>query len=528
WPILIKFVTVSFLLFFINTNLSSQIPVGLKHDINGIPFNGYFDPMIYSPDEKISSTINEFSYERGYYFDASGNKVTGLIKYEENRIFFKEGKKEFRDKIKADEIKNFVTGVDSFFTIDNYIFENKVKTDPVYVHYISSFDNFTFVRHYSIRREMNKPIVFTFYLFKENTTDVWQSISNETEFRTEALKLFNHVPVLNEKITAGKYGLNDMMTIIKTAEYLDAFENAKPIYFDIYWQETGDPERASYNALITDVNDSIFTFEYYHQNRKIYTVNYSSFYPNIKEGDVTAYHPNGQIRQIATFEQNKPTEVKLFDINGGLYIHYKYVETEGKRRKDTNLHLEYLFVADSLGNNILVKGKKSSVTAYDAVSDATYTTQFYGHQIIACYRVVENDTIFQMTDPGFNLSIEEFQNVFNYYISKKDFEDAMEENAQGIILLSLLIDDKGYVQEGRILNNIHPQLDSIITNLLSERLIEGASFRYSFKPYRRNKERRFCEFVIPVELNINRFYRSSPNYNLYSGSGAIFIGVNGF
>jgi hypothetical protein len=125
------FISIMLLVTFYSTY--SQIPVGLKYDCNGYAFNGYYDPLTYSPDKKISIVHNSDSYEVGYYYDSVGNKINGLIKFENEKIFFKKGNAEFRDKIKPEQIKNFVIGVDSFFVISNFYYKNRKMTDPEFV-----------------------------------------------------------------------------------------------------------------------------------------------------------------------------------------------------------------------------------------------------------------------------------------------------------------------------------------------------------------------------------------------------------
>ncbi|WP_018629854.1 hypothetical protein [Niabella aurantiaca] len=56
------------LLGFLSATLYAQVPVGLKYDVNGIPLNGYFDPLIYNPEEKITGIYYSDAYEKGYYY----------------------------------------------------------------------------------------------------------------------------------------------------------------------------------------------------------------------------------------------------------------------------------------------------------------------------------------------------------------------------------------------------------------------------------------------------------------------------
>jgi hypothetical protein len=143
----------SFTLLLITKLTFTQIPIGLKIDCSGYAFNGYFDPLTYSPENKITKVHNSDSYEIGYYFDNQGNKIEGLIKFENDQIFFKKFANEPLEKLRPDFIKNFVIGVDSFFAITNFYYKNKLKTKPEYVQYITEFNGLTFVKHYFLRQE---------------------------------------------------------------------------------------------------------------------------------------------------------------------------------------------------------------------------------------------------------------------------------------------------------------------------------------------------------------------------------------
>jgi len=252
----------------------SQIPVGLKFDLNGQPLNGYFDPLTYSPDKKLTAVHNSDSYEVGYYYDSLGNKIDGQIKFENDKIFFKKGDDDFRDKIKPDAIKHFIIGVDSFFVISNFYFKNRIKIKPEFVQYITGFNGYTFAKHYHFtsgmaqQYAMRSPIIETF-LVKAKDSLIWENFPNNKRFKESALKYFGHIPYLKEKITLGDYDSEDMLSIIKMAEYYDKYQNSKLIYYDNYWQEINSIEKAKYTAQITDKNDSFWTFEYYTDRNQV-------------------------------------------------------------------------------------------------------------------------------------------------------------------------------------------------------------------------------------------------------------------
>ncbi len=53
---------------------------------------------------------------------------------------------------------------------------------------------------------------------------------------------------------------------------------------------------------------------------------------------------------------------------------------------------------------------------------------------------------------------------------EKDYKEALSVDAQGRILVSFVIDNKGYMVDYLVLNNIHPQLDKLIESFISKRI----------------------------------------------------------
>lgn len=516
-----KPVFLSIMLLLIFNTTYSQIPIGLKYDCNGYAFNGYFDPLTYSPDKKLSIVHNSDSYEVGYYYDSLGNKINGLIKFENEKIFFKKENFEFRDKIKPEEIQHFVIGVDSFFVISNFYYKNRLKTNPEFVQYITEFNGLTFAKHYKFASGISQqityqqPIIETF-LVKAKYSTTWENFPDNSRFKASALKYFSYIPYLKEKINTDKYLSTDMLSIIKMAEYYDKYLNSKDIYYDKYWQEVIDNRNSKYSAKITGIHDSIWTFEYFEGTVKLFIANYSSFYPNNKNGDFISYYPNGEIRQIITFENNKPKEVKTFDKSGSQSRQYQYVKTKVSNSKEYIFNSIYLSVTDSLGNNIIDSGFVNNFKIIDNFNNVSYFDNFRNNELISSYRVSNGDTIFQITKPDNDFKIKSLQKDFESFMYEKKYDSALSVNAQGIILVSLVIDKKGNVYNSSILNKIHPEIDKLVDDFIKSRFNPDALYPYKFKPYYFNKTKQCIEVVIPIEFSINRFYREPVNYNQFN------------
>lgn len=511
--------SILFFVLFITYNLSfAQTPIGVKFDINGMSLNGYYDPLIYSPEKKISKIHFSDSYEKGYYYDSLGTKIDGLIKFEDDKIFYKKKDEDSRTKIKSDVIKRFVIGVDSFFVVDKFYYKDKLKEKPEFVQYIAEFNGYTFVKHYHFTSGLalqfgpDSPIVETF-LVKHKDSIIWDNFPDNKHFKEKALKYFSYIPYLKEKIITEKYKSKDMLSVIKMAEYLEKYNNSKSIYYDKYWQEIRDKRKAAYEVKIVNKKDSIWTLDYYKDNEKIYQGNYSSFYPNIKNGDFTAFNPDGSTRLISSFIKNKSIKLKTYSKVEKLEKEYKIIEFKKEYDSNTSFDLQYVTVNDDSGSNIIKSNGISFLSKKDELNGQIYNYKFNDYKLESVYRVSQNDTIFKISDPNYNFKISSLQSKFDSFMEERKYEDALNENAQGIILASFLIDPKGYVVESTILNKIHPDLDNLVTIFINTKILEGAEFRYSFKSYKVNKKKYYYEIVVPFEFSISRYYRRPVNYN---------------
>jgi hypothetical protein len=513
-----KLILISFMLLGAFNLTYSQVQVGLKYDINGIPFNGYFDPFTYSPDKKVTQIHYSDSYEKGAYYDSLGNKIEGLIKFEDRKIFFKNGKKESSDKIKPETVKSFVIGVDSFISITNFYFKDKLKTKPEFAQYITEFEGNTFVKHYHFSDGMaqkfgESPIIETF-LVKSKDGQNWENFYDSKRFKDVALKYFSYIPYLKEKIESGKYDSKSMLSVIKMAEYYSNYQKSIPIYYDSYWQEVRDAHNSKYYAKITDKRDSIWTFDYYLDKIKLFTANYSSFYPNVKNGEFISYYPDGTKRQIIFYLNNKLKEVKLFDKLGVLYTHYKFIE-KGKTEKDQEVVLKYEFVADSAGNNIIKSSNKIVHKVFDSFNNITYYNTYRDSLLINSYYLLDKDTVFLFTNSKLKYKVNSLQTRFTNYIATQNYDEALSQNAQGIVLVSLVIDKKGFIVKGKAINSIHPVIDNLVDNFIRFKL-RSKDFPYKFKPYTIGKTKQFCELVLPIDFTIYRYYRQPINYYYFN------------
>jgi hypothetical protein len=161
-------------------------------------------------------------------------------------------------------------------------------------------------------------------------------------------------------------------------------------------------------------------------------------------------------------------------------------------------------------------GVAHNFKAVDPLNNVSYFGKFSDNELISSYSISNGDTVFQITKPDNNFKIKSLQEEFNSYMYQKKYDEALSVNAQGSILVSLVIDKKGKVANYTVLNNIHPEIDMLVDNFIKSRFLPGALYPFKFKPYYINKTKQCIEVVIPLEFSINRFYRKPVNYNNFN------------
>jgi len=515
-----KILSIAFFFFIININMShAQIEVGLMHDLKGVPLNGYFDPIIFSSQKTVYSTPIPDSYELGHYYDSSGVKINGLIKFDQKKIFYKKNKNDKKITIEAGKIKSLIVGVDSFIVVKEKLINNVNTSEPQFVKYLASFDNYIFAKHYHFFSNMQRGMgaasaSYESYLVKHKDSLIWDKFSTETAlFKYQAMKYFGHIEPIKAKIEANKYSEEEMESILKMAEYYYKHKNFESIYYDIYWQETRNVNRAVYFAKIIDYNNSSWTLAYSNKDYKLYQAKYTSFSPNEKEGEFSCYYPNGNLRQVIFYVKNKPTEVKIYNTNGVMISNFQFVKGKDNLWSEPTPKIKYLVFLDTLGNDILKNNPNASVNITDHFNHETYTYRFENNELVSCYKLLNGDSIFHSTDINYNFDDEKLQEKFISFIKDKNYDEAVSENAQGTILVSLLMDADGNPLKYNILNKLHPQLDSLVEQFIKIKLSPTGASPLQLKAYKKGKLKRSCEILIPFEFSINRFYREPVNYS---------------
>ena len=543
----------------ISSRTYAQINIGTHYDINGILINGDVNSLLYSPEKELFKNYTIDGFELGCYYDKEGVKHEGVISYGDKKISYK---KSIEDKkslitLRANEVKSVRIGIDSFFVTNNFKVEKKLlgvfKKKQAFVQYITSFDSLIFAKHYNLAPLDSKVVTHLTYLVKRAGDDTWDSFPiAQGAFKKKALAYFGHIPYLANKINDGDVSQDDILSFIKASEYESLYKNGEYLGFDEYWNETRNENEEYYKAKISSRKDSIWTIDYYLEERKIYSIQYSSFYPFRKNGKQKAFYSNGNVKEIKSIKNDVLYQVELFYENGKPLLSYKHSYLD---KEKTKFKCYYDFFNDSLGNNLITK-KHAEIPLM--LNQDTVMYSFIGNKLSHTYKIHNEKKYFLFSSPNEEFKIQKLQKKLNKFLIAGDFLrqfikrtnwnkdpffgsgitkndswgataekgrlfnkkyksnlkylDVVEENAVGSLLIHFRVDEKGDVLHYDILNKLHPKLNVIVADFLEKYFHPDASYRFSFKPCKVNKLKVSSEFVIPFTFDIGSFYRKSNHF----------------
>ena len=494
-----------------------QIPVGYYHDLDNEPIEGYFDVLDYSPENsvKISMSTNEFVL--GSYF-SHGEENFGLLKYQNKKIWFKSDYEEKKIKLDPDDVEWLTLGVDSFFTATNFNVEYKVgptvQTDKQFMKYLCAFGDLEFAVHYSFSSGMGQmyamqsPMIKTYQVRKKGS-QIWESFPRRNKaFIDVALKYFGHIPVLKLKILEREWDYENMYSLIKMAEYHYKYNHGETIFFNKYWGEVSNKESAVYTGKVVNVEDSIWTVNYFQGNTKLYSAQYSSFYPMRKNGFFKSFYENGAVRKETTFKNDEKKLVQTFDSLGNNQYVYSYYEVDQGYEIDTYRIYSKISNLDGLNLSGLQNER-----VIDQISKRHITNNYKDGIKVESYIGSESDKVYQNVDLNNLIKFKGFNSFLNDYLSDEEFHDVIMADAEGYLLVACMVDEKGFVENYKLLNTLHPAFDNMVRSFLS--IYCGSERKFSFKlfkPLKVGKEKVKYEVVVPIQVEINDFYRESNYY----------------
>lgn len=511
-------VSLSIVFIFLSCFSQAQLNIGYFHDLDKLPIHGTINTREYSPENLLVLIHRSDAFEKGTVYYSDGNIEEGLIKYENKKIWYKPTKAAEKDKLKPEEVLALTIGVDSFFVANHFNVEQLAVTRPItepqFMQYLTAFNGLTFAKHYHFSSGMAQSYtmasaVIETYQVSEDEGKTWTSFPKRGKmFEEVALKYFSHIPYLKRKIEEGSLDHEDMMTLIKSAEYYDTFKNGRYIYFDRYWNQIYSAKESAYSAEIKSLRDSIWTISYASNEAILYEASYHSLFPHKRHGTIKSMSTEGYaVLETSYFEDEKKSESINYE-NGN--THYVIDLVDFYMNYNTYTIPKYNQVLDSSGNSLVQIGDWNEELK---TSNGIVTNEFYGDGLSKAYRVEDGQKIYHITDFEYNFKLKKLQTSLSRYFESKDFLQASEDNAQGMYFIHVQISDKGRAVNNKILNSIHPTLDSKVKGWANSVLKESSYYPHKFKPYKVEKEKVDAEFLVPLQFSIVKFYRQSANAN---------------
>ncbi|MEO9964159.1 MAG: hypothetical protein ABJF11_00130 [Reichenbachiella sp.] len=119
-----------------------------------------------------------------------------------------------------------------------------------------------------------------------------------------------------------------------------------------------------------------------------------------------------------------------------------------------------------------------------------------------------------LNSPHFDLNHEWLQKKLSDHFKYINFNEAIEDDVQGLLMVAITLDEKGYLTNYKLLNSLHFEIDSEVFTFFMGKTVIGGSPRLKLKPAKLGKEKVSMQVVVPIAFNIERPYRAT-NYYYY-------------
>ena len=463
-------------------------PIGYYVDARQNEVNNYVDLDYDAPTDLYYNFSNLKNYAPGSYYDLDGKKHLGEIRrIDVNKtISFRKSKETKPVKLRAADCSALTIGVDSFVVRSNIVVARGLgphtMTEPQFLGVVVDNAEMTVLKHiFSGSQYINT------YIVHLKTSSVYVDVpKKDSEFINVIAPMIKPYTHLYNQVNSNKLDYDDFGEIVASYDYYLKFKNAEPIYFTKNWNETKDIESAVFKGIISNERDSVFTITYQDLSGNLVAKgDYSSFFPSRKNGVFKWYYPAGSVRKRGTFLNNEPDGVfTVFYANGKK--HQDFTIDEGERK--------YKSIWDEEGD-LIVENGDGIISINDEINERRLFRSYEQGRLVKSY--FEDDDgkkVYQKIDDQIAL-----KKVFVNNIKEKlkYSLEAIEANAQGNVLVSLTIDERGMLETVRLSKGVRTKLDTHVISTIKS----YNSFKVS-KPLRIEKEKVKQEVLLPVSFGI--------------------------
>lgn len=523
-------------LFFGSLISYGQTPIGHYLCYTGLSTDGYFDQIDFHLGSSIGIFVDPNLLDRGKYYDVEGNPHDALIRFDNNKIRYRSSKFEEYKTMGVKNISGLTIGPDSFLIAKNFYVEKKggrkLQKNPAFMHLVGQVNDITFAKYYdklALERGLRVEYYRETYHVKARQNNSWTSFPrDENLFKGTALAYFGDIPFLKAKIESGEYQHDDLMDMIKLAEYYYLFEKGDSILFDQYWHETKNRNEAVYKGVIKNMSSSILSYEFFENSKKIYSADYKSISPFIIHGYLEAFYPNGNKRILVSYDKDTPKEVQSFYKNGQQHYSYEWVyknrntlsgETIPTTYRDREI--KYKSVKTNSGVELLDRRGNGQESFYDSIRNIVIHRKYVESKLTESFYHLAGRKIYQPTEIIKKTNMNLFLRWFSEFEKLGSIDQAIYDDVDGRILVALIMNEEGVVVDYEIKNSLHDVLNQLLSAFLNKYFREEATIEFKLKPYRHDGEPVFSEVIIPFSFRFRRFVllENESNYNFYDQPG---------
>jgi hypothetical protein len=497
---------------------------GYYIDVNGIPINGFFD-FSYSP--KKSMEVNYFISDNqtvGSYKDLNDKIHTGKLKLTGNdkKIEFNDGEKD--SEIEAKDCKGLKIGADTFLVINGYNLPTESGMDKekhkIFVKFLKKRNKYSLYKYHYKQFIGNADI--TVYFLKQDSSDSLIVIPKKKSLLINfANNYFGSCQIIKDLVAKKALKYSNVPKYFDYVFFEEIYTSKGKIYLNRYWNIKDDSSDYVYYANVTDIKDTILNFKFYLKNNtSLFSAEYSSFNPVIKNGKEYIYYPNGDIRKASKFKKNKIDGNVIEYFEGNKY-HYVYTIDDDQ--------IKFNNVFSQTGANLLNEEGKGIEKFYDEFENRTITRRynefkletsaFYNKDTSIVYQYTDDqaeykkiDKILTKSEINWKLLITTNSGVKkSYSYPGLEYTDkAIRNNVSGMVYVKFIVGEDGIVKDYSIIKGISDDLDTTIINYFH---ISKIVKHWSTGSYMGNKVTE--EIIIPIDFEIRGSEPQKFYYNPY-------------
>jgi len=447
------------------------------------------------------------NYEKGmYYLHNETEGIPALIWMQnEHKIKVKSFRENSYTKVDMKNLAYYTTKIDSFIVSKNvFLREQTIKT-PTVLKYLGESDEADYAMYYQIKSGavVKKKIL----QLKKSEKQRWEELDINTDHPVKILRFFRVYNELNRIYDKQKLTINDFLNTLKCEEYFNHYKNNTKIFYDKLWREVKKPNLAAYYGEVTMVKDSIYTVEISNDNNeKLYKLNYSSLYPLKRHGKLVAYNED-EIKLERTYEYGDLISSKKYK-DGSLLFNFDYVKFQRAKKSDIIKRKSV-----QIGNE-QIKSYNSKVVSIENFNNIL-NYELDKKNVIASYEENATGKLYRYSNYENPIEFDVLTNSLRAFLETNKYfnETILSKDYEGSMLLQIVTDYKGKVIEYDILNSNNNLLQENIIPFYDSYLTDEGRSTIRFKQIKlENKDDR-CTFLLPINFEHRQFYKtfSRPN-----------------